>query len=123
MIFGTHPLDGEDTRILYGRLMNDIKARIAEELELMRSGRLTHPDCGLMGYVFALNQLATDDPVISGFSIFTEQVEEWEAEYVAWLDAMESKIPKRHRAGYREQVTAQFAALKAVGSAVPRDMW
>jgi hypothetical protein len=123
MIFGTHPLDGENTRILYGRLMDDIKAHIAEELELIRSGRLTHPDGGFMGYVFALNQLATDDPAIQHLAIYRDQVQEWEDEYLAWLGTVESKIPAKHRAGYREEVVAQLARLKAMGSAMPKDMW
>ncbi|NCT90086.1 hypothetical protein GXB85_03830 [Cellulomonas sp. APG4] len=123
MIFGTHPLDGENTRIFYGRLMDDIKARIAEELELMRDGRLTHPDCGFMGYVHALNALATEDPAIHGLSIYTDQVKDWQREYLAWFEGVASQIPKKHREGYAAMVAEQFASLLAKSSPLPRDMW
>lgn len=73
MIFGPHPLDGENTRIFYGRLMDDVKAKITEELELMRTGKLSHPDCGFMGYIFALNRLATEDKAIQSLSLGTRQ--------------------------------------------------
>lgn len=123
MIFGPHPLDGENTRIFYGRLMDDIKLKIAEELELMRSGKLNHPDCGFMGYIFALNQLATEDKAIQGLAIYTDQVKEWEDQYLKWLATSQSKIAKKHRDAFKEMVSQQFQQLKAKASPLPRDMW
>ena len=82
MIFGSHPLDGENTRMYYGRMMDEIKVKIASELESMQSGKLKDPDCGFMGYIFALNQLATEDENIFNLSIYTEQVKEWETTYL-----------------------------------------
>lgn len=123
MIFGPHALDGENTRIFYGRLLDDIKRKIADELELMRSGKLSHPDCGFMGYIFALNQLATADRAIQGLAIYTDQVKDWENEYCQWLAKTESKISKKHRDAYKQMVSDQFEELKAKSSPLPRDMW
>ena len=123
MIFGSHPLDGENTRIFYTKMMNGIKTKIAEELELMRTGKLDHPDCGFMGYIFALNQLATQDKAIQGLAIYTGQVQEWEDAYSEWLTKAESKIPKKHRDAYKQMVSDQFKELKSKGSAKPKDMW
>lgn len=123
MIFGPHPLDGENTRIYYCRLLGEIKVKIADELERMRSGKLSQPDCGFMGYIFALNQLATADRAIQGLAIFTDQVKDWENEYCQWLAKTESKIPNKHRDAYKQMVSDQFEELKAKSSPLPRDMW
>ena len=123
MIFGSHPLDGENTRIYYGRMMDDIKIKIAEELARMENGKLNDPDCGFIGYIFALNQLATEDKAIHNMAIYTDQVKEWEEAYLEWLSKIESKIPKKHREGFKKMVADQFDQLKANSSPVPRDMW
>lgn len=123
MIFGTHALDGENARIWYGKLMDHTKRQIEAELEHMRDGTFNQPDVGLMAYVFALNQLATDEPGIAQLSIYSEQVQDWQDAYVQWLETVESKISTKHRDGYKAMVEEQFATLKAKGSALPRDMW
>lgn len=123
MIFGSHPLDGENTRIFYGRMLDDIKVKVAEELDLMRSGKLTHPDSGFMGYIFALNQLATDDRAIQGLAIYTDQVGDWREEYLQWLAEVEVKIPAKHRSSFKQMVADQFDELTAKSSPLPRDMW
>lgn len=123
MIFGSNPLDGENTRIYYGRLMGEIKAKIEEEIKKMRGGKLKDPDCGFMGYIFALNQLATDDKAIHNLAIYTDQVKEWEETYQEWLGKNESGIAKKHRDAYKKMVSDQFARLKKHSAPVPRDMW
>jgi hypothetical protein len=76
-----------------------------------------------MGYIFALNQLATEDKAIHSLAIYTDQVNEWEAVYMQWLDKAESKIPKRYRDEFKEMVAEQFQKLKQKSAPVPRDMW
>nr|MDT0659180.1 hypothetical protein [Micromonospora sp. DSM 115978] len=123
MIFGPHPLDGENVRIYYGRMMDDIKAKIVDELGRMRGGELNDPDCGFIGYIFALNHLATEDRAIHNLAIYTDQVAEWQDAYLQWLDGVESQIPKGYRAAFREMVIGQFKELKRKSAPVPRDMW
>lgn len=109
---------GDNADLQFGACVIGVIREVRRSMRALAESR--RADEAAPGAIYALQKLCEGN---DGSNVFTQEAEQWQATFFAWLDRVQRHIPKEYVETYRANAEEAFRVILEASHYMPESLW